>query len=90
MCLDKHYFPDCWKASPMFHVIKNIEERSTPKTYHPVSLLSKASQIFDKIVNNNLADHLEKGGLFPDLQHGFSFHLTTDLLTVASGRILKV
>ena len=91
MCMDKHCFPDCWKASLMFHVIKNVEERSTPKNYHSVSLLSKASQIFDKTVNNNLVDHHEKVSIFPDLQHGFRLsHLTADLLTVASGRILKV
>ena len=66
MCLKESCFPDCWKVSPMFPVFKNIEERSTAKNYRPVSLLSVASKVFEKLVNNKIVGHLEKCGLFSD------------------------
>ena len=48
----------------MVPVFKNIGERSTAKNYHPVSLLSVVSKVFEKLVNNRIVDHLEKSGLF--------------------------
>ena len=48
----------------MVPVVKNFEERSTAKNYRLVSLLSVVSKIFEKLVNNRIADLLEKCGLF--------------------------
>ena len=46
------------------------------------------SEVFEKLVNNRIVDHLEKCGLFSDFQYGFrSFRSTADLLTVVSDRI---
>ena len=59
-CLKESYFPDCWKVSSMAPVFKNVGERSTAKNYSPVSLLSVVSKVFEKLVNNRIADHLEK------------------------------
>ena len=47
-------------------VFKNVEERSTGKNCHPVSLLSVVGKVFEKLVNNMIVDHLEKCGLFSD------------------------
>ena len=44
------------------------------KNYYSVSLLSVVNKVFEKLVNNRLADHLEKCGLFSDFQFGFSLH----------------
>ena len=63
-CLKESCFPDCWKVSSVVHVFKNVGERSTTKNYHPVSLLSVVSKVFEKLVNNRIVDHLEKCGLF--------------------------
>ena len=83
-------FPDCRKVSSVVPVFKNVGERSTAKNYRPVSLLSVASKVFEKIVNNSIVDHLEKCGLFSDLQYGFrSSRSTPDLLTVVSDRIAR-
>ena len=71
-------------------VFKNVGERSTAKKYHPVSLLSVVSKVFEKLVNNRIVDYLEKCGLFSDFQYGFrSFQSTADLLTVVSDRITR-
>ena len=48
----------------MVPLFKNVGERSTIKNYHPVSLLSVVSKVFEKPVNERLVDHLEKCDLF--------------------------
>ena len=89
-CLKESCFPDCWKVSSLVPVFKNVEERSAGKNYHPVSLLSVVSKVFEKFVNNRIVDYLEKCGLFSDFQYGFrSCQSTADLLTVVSDRIAR-
>ena len=75
----------------MVPVFKIVEERSRAKNYyHPVSLLSVVSKVFEKLVNNRIVDHLEKCGFFSDFQHGFrSSQTTVDLLTVVSDRTAR-
>ena len=89
-CLKESCFPDCWKVSSVVPVFKNVGERSTAKSYCPVSLLSVVSKVFEKLVNNRIVDHLEKCGLFSDFQYGFrSSPSTADLLTIVSDRIAR-
>ena len=89
-CLKESCFPDCWKVSSVVPVFKNVGERSTAKSYHPVSLLSVVCKVFEKLVNNRIVDHLEKCGLFSDFQYGFrSSRSTADFLTVVSDRIAR-
>ena len=89
-CLKESCFPDCWKVSSVVPVFKNVGESSTAKNYHPVSLLSVVSKVFEKLVNNRIVDHLEKCAIFSDFQYGFrSFRSTADLLTVVSDRIAR-
>ena len=89
-CLKESCFPDCWKVSSVVPVFKNVGESSTAKNYHPVSLLSMVSKVFEKLVNNRIIDHLEKCGLFSDFQYGFrSSRSTADLQTVVSDRIAR-
>ena len=52
-------------------MFKNVGERSTAKNYRPVSLLSVVSKVFEKLVNNKIAKHLEKSGFFSDFEFGF-------------------
>ena len=87
-CLKESCFPDFWKVSLVVPVFKNLGERSTAKSFHPVSLLSVVSKVFEKLINSRIVDPLEKCGLFSDFQYGFrSSGSTADLLTVVSDRI---
>ena len=70
-CPKESCFPDCWQVSSVVPVFKNVGERSTAKNYHPVSLLSVVSKVFQKLANNRIVDHLEKCGIFSDFQYGF-------------------
>ena len=70
-CLKESCIPYCWKVSLVVPVFKNVRERSTAKNYYPVSLLSVASKVIEKLVNNRVVDYLKKCGLFSDFQYGF-------------------
>ena len=71
MHLKEFCFPDCWKASSLAPVFKNVGEKSNAKNYHSVSLLSVVSKVFEKFVNNRILNQLEKCDLFSDFQYGF-------------------
>ena len=58
-CLKESCFPDCWEVSSVAPEFKIVWERSTAKSYRPVSLLSGVSKVFEKLVNNRIVDHLK-------------------------------
>ena len=89
-CLKKSCFPDCLEVSLVAPVFKNVGEWFTAKSYHPVSLLSVVSKVFEKLVFNTVVDHLAKCGLLSDLQYGFrSSQSTKNLITVITDRIAR-
>ena len=89
-CLKESGFTDCRNVSSVVPIFKNVGGRSTVTDYHPVSLLSVVSKVFEKLVNSRIVDHLEKCGLFSDFQYGFrSSRSTADLLTTVSDRIAR-
>ena len=74
----------------MVPVFRNVWESSTPKKYCTVSLVSVVSKVFEKLVNNEIVDHLEKCGLFSEFQYSFrSSRSTADILIVVSDRIAR-
>ena len=48
----------------MVPVFKNVGGRSTVKNCRLLSLLSVVNKVFEKLVNNNIVDNLEKCVLF--------------------------
>ena len=65
-------------------------EWSGAKKYLPASLLSVVSKVFEKLVNNEIVDHLGKCGLFSDFRYGFrSSRSSADLLIVVSDSIAR-
>ena len=48
-CLKESCFPDCWKVLSVVPVFKNVGERSAAKNYRPISRLSVASKVFEKL-----------------------------------------
>ena len=66
MCLKESCFPDCWKVSLVVPVFKNVGERSAAKNYHPATHLSLIDEVFEKLVNNRIVDHLQESGLSSD------------------------
>ena len=77
-CLKESCFIDYSKVSFMVPEFKNVGERSIAKNYRPVSLLFAVTKVFEKLVNNTIAYHLEKRVFFSDF-----------LLTVVSDSIAR-
>ena len=74
----------------MVSVFKNVGGRYTAKNYHPVSLLFLVSNVFEKLVNNRILDHLQICGIFSDFQYDFrTSGSTADLFTVVSDSIAR-
>ena len=64
---------------------------STAKNCCHVSVLSMVIKVFEKLVNNRIADHLEKYDAFSDFQYGFRPSWSSaNLGTVLSERIAGV
>ena len=90
ICVQQSCFPDCWRVSSVVPMFKNVGERYIAKNYRPVSLLSVLRDIFEKLLNNRIVDHLEKRRLFPEFRYGFrSSRLAANFLTVVSDRIAR-
>ena len=90
LCLEESCFPDCWNVSSLVPEFKNVCERSDPKNYSPVGLLSVVSKVFEELINDKLVRHLESVDLFSDFQYGFrSSRSTAGLLTVVTERISR-
>lgn len=69
-CIEKKYFPQCWKISHIIPMpkLKNITEM---KDLRPISILSVLSKLFEKILNEQIREHLNKFHILPALQSGF-------------------
>ena len=65
------------------------ESKAKKCNHFPVILLSVVIQVFERLVNNRIVDHIEKC-LFSDFQYDFrSARSTADFLTVVSDRIAR-
>ena len=74
------------KVTSMFKKRKNTE----PKHYRSVSLLPVMSKVIEKVVHNQLIEHLEKYNIFFNYQYGFRCkHSVNTCLSYLSNQILK-
>ena len=73
--------PSGWKIANVVSVHKK-KARSETKNYRPVSLLSIASKVMEKIINTSIMNFLERENLLSAYQFGFRSGLgAADLLT---------
>ena len=88
-CLKDSCFPDSWKASLVVPIFKNVGERSTAKSYHPVSLLSVVSKVIENLVIIGLLITQRNVAFFLIFDMVLSSRSTADLLTTVSDRIAR-
>ena len=76
-------FPSNWKLSKIVPVLKKGDKK-VMKNYRPVSLLSVAGMILEKVVANQIEDYFEKNELLGKFQFGFRKNksTTSELLTL--------
>ena len=68
--MDCGVLPTKIKCSHVKPIFKN-GERSSPKNYRPISLISHLGKIFERLVVKNLTEYLNSLDLFNKQQHGF-------------------
>ena len=74
------------KAKPLYTKGKNTE----PKNYRPVSLLLILSKIIERVLYEQLVEHLEKHDILYEHQSGFrSKHSVNTCLAHLSNQMLK-
>ena len=71
------YFPKAMKTARVVPIFKNGDPTSTDN-YRPISLLCSLSKILEKIVANELLNHLENNNLLYKHQYGFQRNKNTE------------
>ena len=66
--IESSTFPDHLKIADIFPVFKK-EDATNPKNYRPVSVLPLVSKIYERLIRNQLIEHIEKC-LSPSLSKG--------------------
>ena len=63
-------------------VLKRGCDKTDPSHYQPISIVSAVAKVFEKCINQHIAEYLEINKIISDRQYGFrESRSTTDLLT---------
>lgn len=84
-CLKNGIFPDSLKIAKVTPIFKS-GDKCDPSNYRPISVLPVISKIFEKVLYNRLAKHLDSSNFLYKGQYGFrpksnTLTATTDLIT---------
>ena len=69
-CLHVSTWPTAWKEARVTPVHKK-NDKADPTNYRPISLLSAVSKILERVIAEQLTQHLEENHLVSPRQHGF-------------------
>src|ERR1700755_314247 len=84
LCHSTSTFPSCWKHA-LIQPVPKKGNPSKPSNYHPISLTSVLSKVFESILNRKIWKHLNSSNLISDRQYGFRKKRSTgDLLSLLS------
>ena len=77
-CLSLSYFPKAWKIAKIVAIPKSTPASSNPTNFRPISLLSTAGKVFERLILLRLTSFEEDNHIFINQQFGFkSRHSTT-------------
>lgn len=82
-CIIENIFPQQWRESIIVPIPKIAQPREC-RDLRPISLLPTASKILEKILNQQIRQHLEQYKILPEIQSGFrpNHSCTTALLKI--------
>lgn len=70
-------YPSLWKH-PLIAPVYKAGDTDDVTNYRPIALLPILSKILEKVVANQLMEHLESNNLMSNTQHGFRTKLSTE------------
>ncbi len=75
--------PESWKIANVAPIYKSGSKKK-PENYRPISLTSVPCKLMEKIIRNEIVEHMERNNFFTKCQHGFrtGFSCVTQLLEV--------
>nr|CAI5840107.1 unnamed protein product [Callosobruchus analis] len=76
ICLERGYFPSCWKVA----VVTPLPKVHNPKSLNdlrPISLLPVLSKVLERIVYLQICDYLNRHNIIPVHQSGFQKNLSS-------------
>lgn len=68
---DSCYYPDIWKSGTTILLPKPGKDRTDPKQYRPITLLSAIGKTFERALNKELMTFIESREIVPESQAGF-------------------
>ena len=75
-CWEENISPVEWKTSVMI-LLEKSDKTEDPAEYRPISLLESTYKLFTSMVATKVKEHMERNGMFSDLQFGFRENRTT-------------
>ena len=77
-CILSKRFPNELKVAMITPIFKGKGDKNSLDNYRPISVLSPVAKIFEKILCDQLTNHLEANYLFRPAQHGFRRKLSCE------------
>jgi hypothetical protein len=76
LMVESQVFPDYWKTAKVIPVFKNGNTQSV-ENYRPISTLSNVSNVFERILSQQILNFLNNNNILSKNQHGFQAHKST-------------
>ena len=80
-CFNTGIFPDNLKLAKVIPLFKN-KDKDIISNYRPISLLPALSNIFEKLIHNQISEYFSKNNLLHNSQYGFRSRHSTELAAV--------
>ena len=71
-------YPDALKITKVIEIYK-AKDKTLPVNYRPISLLPIIAKVLDKLINNQLMDHLLEHDILSPTQYAFRPHSSTSM-----------
>lgn len=76
-CINRSTIPKCWKLGQISPLYKGKGDKSEPGNHRPIAITSVLSKIFERIIYDQLIEHLELHKLIKNSQYGYRKSMST-------------
>lgn len=70
-CIYRSEVPRSWKFAHVTPIYKEKGSQSDPGNYRPIAITSIISKVFEKLIYDQLIEHLERNGCLSNRQYGY-------------------